>query len=152
MELSYRGLHYDYDPPTIDMMEGEAGGLYRGCQWQVRYPRHIPVPQPSHSLKYRGVSYFSHASSHANVENEVSDPAPATIPTPVATVNKTSVLSNPKPQKKPQKDIWQEVAHAHQISICRSLERRMNAAQAKGDQKLINLLQKESQDLACTLF
>lgn len=144
MELTYRGLHYDYDPPTVDMMEGEAGGLYRGCQWQIRYPRHVPVTQFSHSLKYRGVAYCSHVTT----ESPALDSAPATKPSDVTTIKKTGVLSNSKPQK----TIWQEAAQIHQANICRNLERRMNAAQAKGDRKLINLLQQESQDLACLLF
>lgn len=145
MELSYRGLHYDYDPPTVDMMEGEAGGLYRGCQWQVRYPRHIPVTQPSHSLKYRAVAY----STPATAENLDSDSAlDRQISAEVKAMRKTGIFSNSKPQPK----IWQEAAQIHQANICRSLQRRMNVAEAKGDRKLMNLLQQESQDLACSLF
>jgi hypothetical protein len=144
MELTYRGLHYDYDPPTIDMMEGEAGGLYRGCQWQTRYPRHVPVTQPSHSLKYRGVTY----SSHGTTENQTLNSVPATRPEEVTTVKKTDVVSNCKPKKA----IWQEACQIHQANMCRNLERRMNVAKAKGDRTLMNLLEQESQDLACTLF
>jgi len=145
MKLSYRGLHYDYDPPTVDMMEGEAGGLYRGCQWQIRYPRHIPVTQPSRSLKYRAVAY----STPATAEDLDSDSAlDRQISAEVKAMKKTGVFSNSKPQP----TIWQEAAQIHQANICRSLQRRMNIAQAQGDRKLMNLLQQESQDLACSLF
>ncbi len=144
MKLTYRGLDYDYDPPTIDMMESEAGGLYRGCRWQVCYPRHIPVTQPSHELKYRGVAYCSFDTNEAQGLDSTS----ATIPAEVKTIKKTGVFSNPKQQKA----MRQEFARIHQANICRSLERRMNVAQAKGDRKLINLLQQESKDLAGALF
>ena len=144
MKLTYRGLDYDYDPPTIDMMESEAGGLYRGCQWQVRYPRHIPVAQPSHKLKYRAVAYCSDATTEAQGLDSTS----ATIPAQVKKIQKTGVFSNPKQQKA----LRQEVARIHQANICRSLERRMNVAEAKGDLKLINLLRQESKDLAGALF
>lgn len=57
MKLGYRGVAYEYEPPTIDMTEGEIGGKYRGQPWRCSYPRHIPVPQPTLDLKYRGVAY-----------------------------------------------------------------------------------------------
>lgn len=147
MKLSYRGLNYNYDdPPTIDMME-EAGGLYRGCQWQIRHPRHIPVTQPSHSLKYRGLAYVSHSPTETNI---VETTAP-TVPALVTNLKKTNVLSYRKPQKQDTAKL-PDLEKIHRANLCRNLERRMNIAQAKGDQKLMALLQKESQDLACALF
>lgn len=144
MKLSYRGLNYNDDPPTIDMME-EAGGLYRGCQWQIRYPRHVPIAQPSHSLKYRGVPYLS----HTKTESPVADSTAANPPSAVTSIKKTGGVSNRKLEKAM---MMQEVEKIHRANICRNLERRMNIAQAKGDQKLMNLLQQECQDLACALF
>jgi hypothetical protein len=139
MKLSYRGLNYNDDPPTIDMME-EAGGLYRGCQWQIRYPRHVPIAQPSHALKYRGVPYLSHSKAEST---------PANAPSAVTNIKKTRGVSNRKLEKAM---MMQEVEKIHRANLCRNLERRMNIAQAKGDQKLMNLLQQECQDLACALF
>jgi hypothetical protein len=148
MKLSYRGLNYNNDdPPSIDMIE-DSGGLYRGCQWQVRYPRHVPVTQPSHSLKYRGLAYVSHNPT----ETKVVEATPATVPTVVTTVKKTGALSNRKHDQRDTATILQDMEKIHQANICRSLERRMNIAQAKGDQKLMVLLQQECQDLACALF
>ena len=143
MELTYRGRCYDYDPPTLEMMEGEAGGLYRGCQWPVRYPRHIPVSQPSHRLQYRGVSYCSHATA----ENPVADLELTTTPA-AAPAKKTDVLLNYKPQTLMALDL----ETLHQNNICRSLQRRMKVAKAQGDRALMSLLEKESQDLTCALY
>ena len=143
MELTYRGRRYDYDPPTLDMMEGVAGGLYRGCQWSLRYPRHIPVSQPSHRLKYRAVSY----SSHAIAENRVADLRLSTTPA-AAPAKKTGVFLNSKPQTVMALD----VETLHQNNLCRSLQRRMKVAKAQGDRALMNLLEKESQDLTCALY
>ncbi|MEG3976377.1 DUF4278 domain-containing protein, partial [Microcoleus sp. herbarium8] len=45
MQLTYRGANYEYDIPTVDTIQGQAAGKYRGQDWNYRYPRHIPVPQ-----------------------------------------------------------------------------------------------------------
>ena len=52
MKLTYRGANYEYDIPTVDMIEGEVAGKYRGQNWNYRYPRHIPTPK-----QYGGPNY-----------------------------------------------------------------------------------------------
>jgi hypothetical protein len=32
MELRYRGLTYDYNPPVVEMGEEKIGGTYRGLE------------------------------------------------------------------------------------------------------------------------
>ncbi|MDY7024465.1 MAG: DUF4278 domain-containing protein, partial [Cyanobacteriota bacterium] len=59
MKLTYRTINYEAQQFPLDIVESELGGKYRGNTWQVRYPKHIPVPFESSSLKYRGVSYQS---------------------------------------------------------------------------------------------
>ncbi|MGI0493586.1 DUF4278 domain-containing protein [Alkalinema pantanalense CENA528] len=36
MKLSYRGVHYEYTPPTLEVTEGEICGHYRGVEWRCR--------------------------------------------------------------------------------------------------------------------
>ena len=116
MQLTYRGANYEYDIPTVDMVEGEVGGKYRGQNWNYRYPRHIPVPKTcggaNHSVKRDAAA--------------VSAPA--------------AVKSAP---------IFAEVAQVHRANICSILDRRQQVARAKGDVKLMTLLEIEWQQMAC---
>lgn len=57
MKLSYRGVSYDYNPPTVETTDDGVGGKYRGLDWRFRNLKKPPVLQPIVNLKYRGVSY-----------------------------------------------------------------------------------------------
>ncbi len=136
MKLTYRGIGYESQPQTFNLMEGEIGGKYRGNDWQVSYPRHIPVPPTMSQLTYRGVQYNSGAT--------VTTPVPEVVPKKgIGAMGRTLVDANPA------KKIMEEVAKLHRNNICRSLERRMQAAKMRGDDDLIEQLQMESQQLTC---
>ena len=60
MKLNYRGVTYEYNPPTVETIEGEVGGKYRGLDWRFRNLKKPPVLQPSVNLTYRGVAYNNH--------------------------------------------------------------------------------------------
>jgi hypothetical protein len=58
MKLSYRGVSYEAEPDTLEVTEGEIGGLYRGRAWRVH--NHQPIRRrylASLELIYRGVGY-----------------------------------------------------------------------------------------------
>ncbi|MBE9128991.1 MULTISPECIES: DUF4278 domain-containing protein [unclassified Coleofasciculus] len=57
MKLTYRGVKYDYNPPTVETVERGVGGKYRGLDWRFRNLKKPPVLQPAADLKYRGVHY-----------------------------------------------------------------------------------------------
>lgn len=57
MKLHYRGIDYDYNPPTVAVTEGEVGGKYRGLDWRFHNLEKPPVLQPRLNLTYRGVKY-----------------------------------------------------------------------------------------------
>ena len=116
MQLTYRGANYEYDIPTVDMVEGEIAGKYRGQNWNYRYPRHIPVPK-----KYGGTN-------HSVKRDAAAVSAPA------------AVESAP---------IFAEVAQVHRVHICRILDRRQQVAKAKGDDRLLRLLEIEWKQMAC---
>lgn len=134
MKLTYRGINYKSELPTIDMMEGEVGGQYRGHQWQVRYPRHIPVPQPVEQLKYRGNNYTT------------GEPAVERISAPMPTIANEAIAFPKQPLQ-----ILEQAAKVHRNNICRSLERRLQAARMQGDERLIALLENESKQLTCSM-
>jgi len=130
MKLSYRGANYEYDIPTVDMKEGEVAGKYRGQNWNYRYPRHIPVPQHPHDLQYPSVHYSKDRQS-PKIDRDV-----------IGTVDsaRVTVISSAKVQ---------EVATVHRLNICNILDRRKQVARAKGDVKLMCLLEIESKQMAC---
>ncbi len=66
MKLSYRGVSYDYNPPTVETTDGEVGGKYRGLDWRFRNMKKPPMLQPIVNLKYRGVSFQAGGSSLTN--------------------------------------------------------------------------------------
>lgn len=57
MQLTYRGISYDYTPPQVEMDSTSEVGQYRGLEWRFRNPQKTPVLQPSLNLVYRGVAY-----------------------------------------------------------------------------------------------
>lgn len=138
MKLSYRGVSYEYEPPTLDMMEGEVAGKYRGQEWRVRYPRHMPVAQPTFDLNYRGVAYRTGQPADARM----SATAASAQPTPVWAVSTRNSAHT----------FVSEVSKIHSNNMCQNLERRIQAARARGDQQLLQMLEKEAQQLTCSLL
>jgi hypothetical protein len=75
MKLCYRGISYDYNPPTVETTQGQMGGQYRGNDWRFRNLKKPPVLQPTKNLVYRGVAYQRGGSSVANAVQPQADPA-----------------------------------------------------------------------------
>jgi hypothetical protein len=123
MKLTYRGANYEYDIPTVDMIEGEVAGKYRGQNWNYRYPRHIPNPN-----KYGGTNYTTRRDSQAGDRDVAAASAPGAVKSYPTVV---------------------EVAQVHRANICNILDRRQQAAKAKGDERLLRLLELEWQQMAC---
>lgn len=137
MKLCYRGVQYDYTPPVLEVSESEMLGHYRGRPLHFSYVRHIPFPQPEADLKYRGRAY--HTTRQGQIEAVV------------------EVKKAPQaPQFKPvfdsmaaaRRSLLQEATTMHQTSMKRSLERRMQVAQAKGDEQLLRQLEDEMHQYA----
>lgn len=132
MKLCYRGVEYDYTPPVLEVSESEMLGQYRGRPLHFSYVKHVPFPQSQASLKYRGVPYCTTRSGEIEA---------------VAQVNKAPQ----EPQFKPvfdsmaaaRRTLLQEAAQVHKANMKRSLERRLEVAQSKGDEMLVRQLQDE---------
>jgi hypothetical protein len=132
MKLSYRGISYEKEQPPAIMQEGEIGGKYRGQAWKYHYPRHVTQSQFKIDRKYRGLPYDSPSSISDSSASMTGKFCPLLI-------------------KKTEKVSISEMSEAHLDNVRRNLERRLQAAQAKGDENLVQLLRRESQELALRL-
>lgn len=125
MKLTYRGVSYNYNPCPQEMTESNILGKYRGQPWNVRYPRHMNIPQPIAQLQYRGVPYQTTATGGIKPVN----------------INKPALGDNVQPQ-------FSEVEKIHHSYLFKRLQHRIAVAQAKGDAHLVHLLEEESRLLA----
>jgi hypothetical protein len=57
MKLFYRGVSYEDEPSTIEVVEGEVGGTYRGHEWKTHQAKRVHKRQTPVQLTYRGVTY-----------------------------------------------------------------------------------------------
>ena len=57
MQLKYRGVSYEYQPPHVEMNPSGEVGQYRGIEWRFRNPKSLPVLKSNLDLVYRGVPY-----------------------------------------------------------------------------------------------
>ncbi|HEY9747897.1 MAG TPA: DUF4278 domain-containing protein, partial [Allocoleopsis sp.] len=119
---------------TFQMLEGDVIGKYRGqnLRLQYPYPKHIPVPQTSLDLKYRGVAYSTHRPM------EVDD---------LIASQSAAASSQPTLLQNVRQRVLKEVEETHRTNIYRSLERRLQVAKNLGDQRLIGLLESELQQI-----
>ncbi|MGF1458468.1 MAG: DUF4278 domain-containing protein [Leptolyngbyaceae cyanobacterium] len=136
MRLCYRGVKYDYTPPVLEVSESEILGQYRGRQHHFAYVRHVPFPQPEANLKFRGAAY--HTTRQGEVET--------------AEFDNTAQQSNFTPvfdsMAAARRSLLQEAADIHKANIKRSLERRIQVAQSKGDEQLLRKLESEMHEYA----
>lgn len=92
MKLTYRGVSYDYTPPTVETNATDEGGKFRGVDIRFRTVKKAPVQQSTLDLVYRGVAYpagtpeMAPVAAAAPVVEVASVEAPA-IPVVAATFN-----------------------------------------------------------------
>jgi len=146
MKLSYRGVPYDYVPPSVGITEGEVLGKYRGLPWREHLVREVPVSQPSYYLKYRGVPYWSNQVSDTGrvVEPQVALTSP--VVTPGLGIETYGAPVRVRSQRERQR--LTEVARIHQQNLRQRLNYRLEKAKQKGDETLIHLLEAEQQQIA----
>lgn len=131
MKLSYRGVPYEYTPPSLEMSESEILATYRGQSYPLRYPRHMITGQPVADLTYRGVPYRSTANGG------------------VETIERPS-RQRLVPSLSMDDLEFSRLNQVHQENLCKRLSARMASARDRGDDKLLQLLEQESQQLVCS--
>ena len=96
MKLTYRGVSYDYTPPTVEYGSIYARGKYRGAPVAFESLKESPVEQSSYDLKYRGVAYTSGGGipmKNMAASSEEVEATPATPQTPEVKPAAAPVLS-----------------------------------------------------------
>ncbi|NJN86898.1 MAG: DUF4278 domain-containing protein [Leptolyngbyaceae cyanobacterium SL_7_1] len=83
MKLTYRGVSYDYTPPTVEFSDSNTVGKYRGLDIRFRNPVKDPVQQPTLDLVYRGVAHQTHSASTVEMATPVT-PVEVSIEAPIA--------------------------------------------------------------------
>ncbi|MBD1851548.1 DUF4278 domain-containing protein [Leptolyngbya sp. FACHB-711] len=133
MRLSYRGTEYEPELSTVETIDRGVMGQYRGQAYSVRYPRHIPA-QPVHTLNYRSVTYATMPDgSHMSVPGRL-----RTNDLPVRWACDTASIGSSF--HRVQRD---EMENVHRQNIQRRLVQRIQAAKQRGDQQLLQQLERE---------
>lgn len=136
MKLCYRGVEYDYTPPVLEVSESEIQGRYRGRSLKFSYVKHVPFPQPTANLSFRGASYST--DSHGQFKSVTSEKeAP----------KRSRFIPVFDSMASARRQLLQESARIHQANIQRSLERRLEVAKAQGNDGLVRQLEDERHQL-----
>ncbi len=93
MKLTYRGVSYEYTPPTTSMKTVDEVGKFRGVDIRFRTVTKAPVQQPTLDLMYRGVAYRTGAPVAATpVVTPVTAPVAAPVATAISTEDKARLM------------------------------------------------------------
>lgn len=126
-----------YKPPTLELTEAELLSQDKGKNWRYSYPQHIPNFQ-----------HKSHRRHWGCVNNICSLPATCKRPvgqSPLAE-DSDAIVTILQSQLKDEK-----AKQAHLDSVRRNLERRLQVAKASGNDRLIDLLKQEWQQLEMSI-
>lgn len=137
MNLSYRGVTYHYAPPTIEQLESDLNGQYRGHQVRFSYPRHIPASHPVVSLSYRGVPYRT--TSTGAIQQAA--------PRAERPLQDLQTLQD-RTARTQRGAVMQELASVHHRNLYELLERRIQVARSNGNERLVEQLEQERRQLA----
>ncbi len=120
MRLSYRGASYEYNPPTLEVTEGEIQGKYRGTTWRCRTISEIPVPRSPHTSETQKDFYSRQDFS------QIERSQPSQTQQICSTFN-----------------VLQQLKRIHKSNIGRSLDHRMQVAKDQGNYQLLQVLESE---------
>lgn len=136
MKFCHRGANYNDAPSMLEVTEREIGNMCRGQKREFPYIRHIPEALPLSNRQFRSITYCT--AQPTAPESTVAAPR-------VVTVSDRTLLTCKK------REILDELMNSHLQNIQRSLEHRLQVARAKGDQKLVRLLEAESKQMALSI-
>jgi hypothetical protein len=122
MKLFYSGIAYEKPSLALDAHFGEIRGKDRSQNGQYHYPSPIPRLHFTPPLTYRGVT------QHNLSQSEVGNACPMSL-------------------WEVQKVVTNELSQMHFENIRKSLEKRLQVAEERGDVDLIQLLNREFEQL-----
>lgn len=138
MKLCYRGVDYDYNPPSLEVRESELTGCYRGRSMKFSYVSHVPVPQPVANYTYRGVGYST------NSQGQVVSSATASERQPVFQAERIATGKGLNARR----HLLREATEAHRINIQQSIQHRIEVARAQNNDQLLRQLEDELHQVA----
>ncbi|MGB3641995.1 MAG: DUF4278 domain-containing protein [Rivularia sp. (in: cyanobacteria)] len=133
MKLTYRGIKYEYAPVTVEVTEAEVCGKYRGAEWKCHYPKYTRVTHHAAELKYRGASYYS------GNPQEVEE---------LKQRKKLNYIFASNNQLFMKHRVNNQLTQIHQANLQRNVQRRLEVAKQRGDEKLIYQLEQEANQLS----
>lgn len=139
MKLTYRGAHYEYTPATevagandrANSVQAPYRLMYRGTSYLAN-PAMEPVvdaSRPAVNLTYRGAAYALNGGTPVQAPERV-------VVKPVATARSKRAA------------IQAAMAVTHRQNLQQNLQRRLQVAQSRGDQQLVQLLESELRQIA----
>jgi hypothetical protein len=141
MKANYDDVLNQSKPPSLELTETEISSKHNQGNWKYRYPRHIPhLHHKSHRRHWGCINNHFSLPGTCKLSEEQSRFANATVQS--LTDNKDAIFAILQSQLKDEK-----VKQAHLNSVRRNLERRLQAAKASGNTRLIELLKQEWQQL-----
>ncbi|HZG37673.1 MAG TPA: DUF4278 domain-containing protein [Nodosilinea sp.] len=138
MKLCYRGVEYDYNPPSLEVRESELTGRYRGRALNFSYVSHVPVPQPVANYTYRGVGYST------NAQGQVQPVVAVPLREPVFQAGRVASGTGLQARR----HLLREAAEAHRVNVQRSIQHRIEVARAQGNDRLLQQLEEELHQVA----
>jgi len=138
MKLCYRGVNYDYNPPSLEVRESELTGTYRGRSMNFSYVSHVPVPQPVANYTYRGVSYST------NVQGQIQPSTATPERLPIFQAGRVAAAGT---GLNARRHLLKDAAEAHRVNIQQSIQHRIEVARAQGNDQLLTQLEAEMHQL-----
>ncbi|MFM7424977.1 MAG: DUF4278 domain-containing protein [Elainella sp.] len=160
MQLSYRGVRYsqlkesmDGSPSPIEMVDSGIEGHYRGHTYHFTYPRHLSPAaalQPVRRLCYRGAAYGTTA---AGIRSYTPAAPLRPVSRPMQPVTELSSARASRAEAsvglttRAVNLAAKEYNNIHQRYIQERLQHRIDVARAQGNQHLLQMLEREMQQV-----
>ncbi|MEB3213156.1 MAG: DUF4278 domain-containing protein [Leptolyngbyaceae bacterium] len=113
MKLTYRGIQYDYEAPSVEYGDTVASGKYRGLDIRFRNPKKKPVYPATLDLRYRGVNAgVAAAETVPAPEPQATQPTLATaVASTVDSLARNLMLDQSRSIKRRQQDMLSRLAN-----------------------------------------
>jgi hypothetical protein len=131
MQLTYRGIAYEFVPPsgTIQTQDQGVPCQYRGLEWNWQVQSAVMTLPQAFALTYRGIALNPAAIAALGIP----EVAPSTVASSVASSRKHFMAM---------------IEETHRQNLMHRLQERIRSAQARGDEHLLQQLEHERQLLA----
>lgn len=131
-QMKYRGQEYEALPLSLEILEGDMVGCYRGQMFHPKYVKHLPEASSEFRLRYRGATYVTGGCVQGVTQTE--EMAAALGSTLGPTVSEIVPL---------RRKIDSQLSQAHHSNLVRNIDRRLQVARSQGNTQLVQALEAE---------